>query len=314
MPVPPLQRFIVRPFAAVCMLLMFAGGPGAGATPAARSFKSPEAAAGALFNAVKSGNQRAMLHILGPIHKRWIISGDRVADARMAARFVAAWAQKFSVVRKGPDKAALTVGADDFPVPFPIVRKNGRWFFDVHAGKQELLNRRIGRRELAAIETLKIVVKAQKEYAAEKSKAGGVPEYAAKFRSSPGARDGLYWPDKEGQPRSPLGLLVAQAAGGGGDRQKDAKSGAVPYHGYYFRILTSQGPKATGGALDYMAGGKLTGGFAVVAYPAKYGATGVMTFMVNHDGTVFEADLGPSTARKARKMDKFDPGGPWKKA
>ena len=272
MPVTPLPISIVRALAAICILLFsahFAAIPGASATPAPKSFKSPEAAAAALFDAAKSRNQRAVFRILGPIHKRWIASGDRAMDAHMAARFVSAYAQKSTVVKEGPDKAVLIVGADDFPVPFPIVQKGGRWFFDAHAGKQELLNRRIGRDELAAIETLRAIVEAQKEYAAGKSGAGGASEYAVKFKSSPGAKDGLYWPDQEGQPQSPLGPLVAQAVREGDLRPEDTVDGPVPFHGYYFRILTGQGPQAAGGALDYRTDGKLTGGFAVVAYPGE---------------------------------------------
>jgi hypothetical protein len=314
MPVTPFRPSVTGALTAICILLSSGALSGADATPAPKSFKSPEAAATALFEAAKARSQRTVLRILGSIHKRWIISGDHAMDTQMAARFVTAYAQKSSVVMEGPDKAVLIVGADDFPVPFPIVREGDRWFFDAHAGKQELLNRRIGRDELAAMETLRAIVEAQKEYAASKSGTGGAPEYAARFKSSPGAKDGLYWPDQEGQPQSPLGPLIAQAVRDGDIRPEDARDGPIPYHGYYFRILTGQGPQAEGGALDYMTSGKLTGGFAVVAYPAKYGVSGIMSFMVNRDGAVFESDLGKATASEAKRMEKFDPDAArWKK-
>ena len=208
---------------------------------------------------------------------------------------------------KGSSRAVLTVGVDDWPMPVPLVMTGMRWSFDAAAGREEVLARRIGRNELNTIQVLKAMADAQIEYARTGAGSGQLA-YAQKFASSPGKKDGLYWPVKDGEPMSPLGPLVAQAATEG-----YTTANLTPYHGYLFRILTGQGSSAPGGAFDYVAKGVMIGGFAMVAYPASYGVSGVMTFLISHDGVVYQKDLGPTTAQTAAKMTRFDPGPGWQK-
>lgn len=275
-----------------------------------RYFASPDEAAAALADAAKAGNQNAILDILGDSYREWILSGDSIVDNQAVQRFADAYAQKFSLGPKGANRVVLTVGTDDFPFPFPLVSRRGRWAFDAEAGKEELLTRRIGENELDTIEVLRAVVDAQREYAARDRDDDGAPDYATKFISSPGKRDGLYWPTAEGKPESPLGPLVGEATREGyGGRSPNRLR---PYKGYYYRLLLSQGRNAPGGAYDYIAKGKLIGGFAVVAHPARYGISGIKTFMVSHDGVVYEADFGPSTPAAVAKMSAFNPDKRWK--
>jgi hypothetical protein len=284
-------------------------------TPAAkqRVFASPELAAQALIDAVKARDVNGMLAIVGPASKAWLFSGDPVADANDWKRFMAAYDERKAVRRDGDSKAILEVGGDDWPFPAPLVRKGASWMFDADAGREELVNRRVGRNELDTVQALLAVVDAQREYAASDADRNGFADYARRFRSSEGKRDGLYWPESAGAPRSPLGPLVAVAAKEGyGKAQSTGKP--APYRGYHYRLLTAQGPKAAGGAYDYLVSGKLLGGFAVVAYPATYGNSGVMTFMVNHDGVVYEKDLGAKTESIAAGMKRFDPDATWRKA
>ncbi|MGA9198246.1 MAG: DUF2950 domain-containing protein, partial [Pseudolabrys sp.] len=203
----------------------------------------------------------------------------------------------------------MIIGPEDFPFPIPLIRKAGAWRFDTAAGRLEILYRRIGRNELAAIQASLAYVDAQNEYAQKDRTGAGVATYAQRIVSQPGKKDGLYWPGPQGDDVSPLGELVAQATNEGyligGDR--------TPFHGYYFKILTRQGPTAPGGAVDYVVRGKMIGGFALVAYPAEYGNSGVMTFLVNHTGTIFQKDLGPSTAKLAERMTSFNLDQTWKK-
>ena len=276
------------------------------------TFSSADEAVKALVDAAKSGDVDAIVHIFGPGSQDWILSGDAVHDAQTRQRFVTAYEQKSALEMLGSDKAMLSVGDDGFPFPFPLVQKAGRWSFDAAAGKEELLNRWVGKDELNTIQALLAIVDAQHEYAAMVVGQGHVPEYAQKFRSSPGKKDGLYWSVAPGEKESPLGPLLAEAVKVG-YRAPDANSGPVPYQGYYFRILTGQGEHAPGGAYDYVVKGKMIGGFATIAYPAKYGVSGVKTFMVNQNGAVYEADLGPQTAKAAEKIQKFDPGTGWSK-
>jgi hypothetical protein len=282
------------------------------ATSAPSTFGSPEEAVKALVEAAKADDVDAIIRIFGADSRDWILSGDAVRDAQARQRFVEAFEQKSAIEMQGSDKAVLSVGDDGFPFPFPLVRKSSRWSFDGAAGKEELLDRWVGRDELNTIETLYAIVDAQREYGTMERGPGQVPEYAQRFRSSPGKKDGLYWQVSPGDKESPLGPLIADAVKAG-YRAPEANSGPVPYQGYYFRILTGQGEHAPGGAYDYVAKGKMIGGFAVIAYPAKYGVSGVKTFMVSHDGVVYEADLGPQTARLAGKLQKFDPGSGWSK-
>jgi hypothetical protein len=274
-----------------------------------RDFASPEEAAQALVQAVKAQDRQATLTVLGKDAAAWIASGDPTADRAAVERFVAAYDAKHRLAEdQGKDKATLMLGADDFPFAFPIVRKGERWRFDTAAGKLEMLARRIGENELSAIKVLQAIVDAQLDYASADRNGDGVPAYARKFVSSPGKHDGLYWPVEPGQPPSPAGELLAKASSEG----YKAKGGKpTPYHGYYYRPLPRQGKHAPSGALDYVAGGRAIGGFAVLAYPARYGNSGIMSFIVNQDGKIYQADLGPGTQAKALNMKEFDPGPGW---
>jgi hypothetical protein len=240
----------------------------------------------------------------------WLSSGDKVADAAERQRFLDAYDRKNSIRMEGDSKAVIEAGDGDWSFPAPLVKRGDRWVFDAEAGREEVLNRRVGRNELDTVQTLLAIVDAQREYAASDPDRNGINDYATKFRSSPGKKDGLYWPTKPGEPQSPLGPLVAQAVKEG--YAGAAKSGPAAYHGYYYRLLTAQGKAAPGGAFNYVVNGRLFGGFAVVAWPASYGNSGVKSFLVNHEGIVYEKDLGPTSAATAAKMNLFDPSD-WKK-
>lgn len=275
------------------------------AQAADKTFATAEDAAAALVQAAKAHDRAAILAVLGNA-ATWIFSGDATADRAGAARFVSDYEAKHALAGSG-DRLTLTIGKEDYPFAFPIVKTGKRWRFDTAAGKEELLKRRIGENELDTINVLRAIVDAEREYAARNPAGTAVPEYAMKFASSPGKRDGLYWPVKEGEPPSPLGALVASAAAEGYKRGKEP----APFHGYYYRLLAGQTPNAKSGAVDYVVRGRAIAGFAAIAYPAKYGNSGVMTFIVNHDGTIYQADLGPSTAATASKTRRFDPGKGW---
>lgn len=278
---------------------------------APRSFVTPEDAATALADAVRAGDVKAMLEVIGPASKSWLFSGDKVADAADWKRFLAGYDKKHDFEWQGDAKAVLTAGDDGWPFPAPLVKKADKWVFDADAGREEIINRRVGRNELDTIQTLLAIVDAQREYAVNDADHNGINTYATRFTSSPGKKDGLYWPTKAGESPSPLGPVVAHAV-----RQGYTSAGTgkpQPYHGYYFRMLTAQGKDAPGGAYDYLVKGAMFGGFAVVAYPATYGNSGVQTFIVNHDGVVYERDLGAATATEAAKMTLFNPGKGWSK-
>ena len=249
---------------------------GAVAAGTQRNFASPEEAAQALEQAVKAHDRAATLAVLGQDAAAWISSGDAAADRAAIARFIAAWDARHQLVRKD-GKATLTLGQDDFPFAFPIVRSGERWHFDTAAGKLEMLARRIGENELSAIDVLQAIVDAQLDYASADRNGDGVLAYAQKFMSSPGKHDGLYWPVRAGEPPSPAGELLARASSEG----YHASTGKpTPYHGYYYRLLERQGSHAAGGPLDYVVKGRAIGGFAVIAYPARYGNSGIMSFIV----------------------------------
>ena len=272
-----------------------------------RTFATPDEAARALVQAARDKNAQELVAVVGPGSKAWLLSGDLVADADDWARFAAAYDEKNKLEMSGEARAVLQVGNDDWSFPAPIVKRGNTWAFDASAGHEEFLNRRVGRNELDVVQTLLAIVDAQREYAASDADGNGYSDYAKRIASTPGKKDGLYWPTKDNEPESPLGPLVAAAS-----RQGYGKEGAPkpsPYHGYYYRLLTSQGKDAPGGAYDYMVGDKLLGGFAVVAWPASYGVSGVMTFIVNHDGVVYEKDLGAQTAAAASAMKSFNPDG-----
>jgi hypothetical protein len=276
---------------------------------AQRSFVSPEEAMNALVGAVRISDRATILTVLGREGAGIVSSGDDAADAAERQRFVAAYDAKHRISMDGENKAVAILGQEDFPFPIPIVRKDGMWRFDTVAGRQEVFYRRIGRNELDAIQACLAYVDAQNDYAEKDRTGAGAGVYAQRVVSQPGTKDGLYWPASQGEETSPLGELVAQATNEGyrigGER--------APFHGYYYRILTKQGPNAPGGALDYIVRGRMIGGFALVAYPAWYGISGVMTFLVNHTGVVFQKDLGPHTERLAEHMPSFNPDQTWKK-
>jgi hypothetical protein len=301
------RRWIVR-----LQAIAFACALGLSATSQAatsqRVFKSPEEATTALVQAVKANDRAAVLAIVGQSASDWVSSGDAIADRAANARFVQRYDEKHTISAAGDDRATMVIGNDDWPFAFPLVKTKAGWRFDTEAGKQELLARRVGGNELAVVNVLLAIVDAQREYASADRDASGVRQYAAKVVSSPGKKDGLYWPTKAGEPESPLGPLVARAAAAGYKKSE----GPQPYHGYYFKVLTKQGPNAKGGPLDYVAKGRMIGGFAALAYPARYANSGVMTFIVNHDGVVYERDLGPDTAKRAAAITSFDPGPDWK--
>jgi len=272
---------------------------------AQQSYPTPEAAAAALAAAVKSGPSD-ILKVLGKAADDIVSSGDEVADADTRQRFTSMYDSKHSIRAEGNKKATLMLGPDDFPFPIPLVNARSGWEFDTDEGRTEVLYRRIGRNELDAIQTSLAFVDAENEYA-DKDRGEGVGVYAQRIVSTPGKKDGLFWRD-DGDP-SPLGALAAQASAEG----YKTGEGPAPYHGYYFRILKGQGSDAPGGALSYVVRGKMIGGFALIAWPAEYGNSGVMTFLVNHAGTIYQKDLGKRTEAIAQRTTLFDPDQTWKK-
>jgi len=269
-------------------------------------FQSPDEAAAALASAVKSGVKQDMLKVFGPDGEDIISSGDEVSDASYREKFTAAYDAKHAITKEGDNKAVLMLGPKDYPFPVPLVHRKAGWEFDTEAGRQEILFRRIGHNELDAMQTCLAYVDAQNEYA-DKDRGTGPGVYAQRMVSTPGHKDGLYWPADGDE--SPFGELAAEASSEG----YKVGGGPQPYHGYYYRILTKQGPHAPGGELDYVVNGKMIGGFGLVAYPAEYGNSGVMTFMVNHAGTVYQKNLGPDTAELAKRITSFDPDKSWTK-
>src|SRR5262245_41740677 len=311
--VPAFARAIVVVTAFVTAFALAGGASLAASAPAIkpRSFPSPEAAAAAFVGALRADDLKAMTAILGSSAERLISSGDPVADNDERERFVKAYDEAHSLVRDG-DRVVIQVGKDEWPFPIPLVKAGSEWRFDARAGQEELLARRIGKNELEAIQVSLAVVDAQREYWRRNPQNAPILQYARKINSTKGARDGLYWPGQPDEEPSPLGPLVAEA-----QRQGYLGQGSggkpVPFHGYYFRLLTGQGPDAAGGAYDYLVKGQMVGGFALVAYPAHWGASGIMTFIVNHDGVVYEKNLGPKTAGAAEAMKRFNPDSTWRK-
>jgi hypothetical protein len=276
---------------------------------AQETYKTPEDAAAALLAATKSGDKQDALKVFGPDGEEIISSGDPVNDANQRNKFVEAYDAKHQIESKGDNNATLILGEKDWPFPVPLVKKDSGWRFDTETGLQEILFRRIGHNELDTIQTSLAYVDAQNDYAHITRASTGTAAYAQRIISEPGKKDGLYWPTQPGEEPSPLGDLMASATSQG----YKVGGGRTPYHGYYYKILTRQGPAAHGGAYDYVVRGNMIGGFALVAYPATYRNSGVMTFLVNHDGTVFEKDLGPRTDKLAEEMTSFNPDSTWKK-
>ena len=274
---------------------------------AQKTFGSPDDAAKALVDALRSDNRDALLTIFGPQSKDLVYSGDATEDKASFAGFVSDYDVMHRWRKLDHGNELLITGADNKAFPIPITKSaNGQWKFDTPAGKQEILSRRIGRNEIAAIDVCSAITTAQMEYFAQKH--GGSQQFARKFISDEGKQDGLYWPQVEGQPRSPLGPLVAYATAEGFKAKPDSHE---PFHGYYFRMLDKQGADAKGGAKDYINNGKMAGGFAVVAYPAKYGDSGVMTFMVNQNGIIYQKNFGNVTEQAASAITEFNPDKTW---
>ncbi len=274
-----------------------------------RTFASAEEAGKALVEAARAGDRAAILAIFGPGSEAVLFTGDGAADTRTLRNFVAAYDRMH---RWGPIKAGgeiLHVGADNYPFPIPIDRDNaGRWSFDTAAGKDEILARRIGNNELAAIAAVSAIVDAERQYFAQPRGASKVRQYAQRFASDHGTQSGLYWESRKGEAPSPLGRLSELAAAAG---QGDAGGTPQPFNGYLFRILTRQGPSAAGGARDYIVDGQMTGGFAILAYPAVYRDTGIMTFLAGKEGVVYQKDLGEKTSQVAAAMKDYNPGDGW---
>ena len=306
----PLFRASLHVLRNALLLLALLPAAALAVAPAQRTFASAEDAASALVQAVKAHDRTAVLAVLGNGAETTLSSGDTAADRAAAERFVATYEAKHKLASEGDAKATLTLGDDDWPFAFPLVKTGTGWRFDTEAGKTEMLARRIGENELAAINVMLAIVDAQRDYASADRNKDRVREYARRFASTPGKKDGLYWATSAGEAPSPLGPLAARAAREGYQKSDTPQ----PYHGYYFRILTGQGANAKGGALDYIIRGHMIGGFAAVAYPAKYANSGVMTFIVNHDGTVYQRDLGPQTPALAGAITRFDPGPGWTEA
>lgn len=295
------------------LLILIVTGMPADAADKQKSFTAPEDAVKALMAAARANDDKELIAIYGTGGKDLLFSGDPVSDKERRKKLVEAFEKKNSLAREG-EKMVIVIGENDWPFPIPLVKKGEKWIFDTKAGKEEVLNRRIGRNELYTIQTMLAIVDAQREYAGKDWDNDGFLEYAEKFESDPGKKNGLYWEANEGEEPSPLGELVVQARAGGYMKAGRTQKKPMPYHGYYFRMLGKQGKNAPGGASDYVVKGNQLGGFALAAYPAQYRNSGVMTFLVNHDGTVYQKDLGKNTAARAKAITQFDPDKTWSRA
>jgi len=274
------------------------------------AFDTADAAVAALIQALEKNDKAMLSTLLGPDSEDIFSSGDEVADANALADFLALYQEGHTLVADGTDAVVLQVGNNEWPMPVPIVKRDGKWFLDGAAGVDEIVYRRIGRNELGAIAVSRGFVDAQMDYAADGHDGNPPGLFAAKLRSDPGQQNGLYWPSAQGEPQSPIGAAVAKAAAEG---YRAVAGKRLPYHGYYYRMLFGQGPAAAGGEADYYVDGVLAQGVALIAWPAEYGVSGVMTFMVNHDGDVFQKDLGEDTAKAADSIEVFDPDSTWSK-
>jgi hypothetical protein len=276
-----------------------------------KSYGSAEEATQALMSAVKEGKTRSLLQVLGPDSQSLVESGDPVQDQNARAEFVRQFDAAHALETDEQGRTILQVGADPWPFPFPLVEEKGKWRFDSTEGAEEIINRRVGANELATIQACLAYVDAQREYYLRNPDGNPLLHYAQKLISSEGKRDGLYYEVSPGEPESPLGPGFAKARDEG--YLKEGVARPEPFHGYVYRLLKSQGPNAPGGAYDYVVHDEMMGGFALIAYPADYGNSGVMTFIVNHDGVVFSQDLGPDTAKVAGAITQYDPDGSWKR-
>lgn len=292
--------------AALCVGALFAS-----PAMAQNSYPTAEAAAAALAEAMKTPGDDALLAVLGKSAKPLVASGDPVADRNLREKFLAEYTAAHSLKETAPGRSELVIGKNEWPLPLPLVQNKSGWRFNVAAGKEEILNRRIGANELSTIQAIQAMADAQHEYAGQDRDGDGVRSYARRIKSTPGRQDGLYWKPAAGEAPSPLGELAAQAVGKG--YKGESTETPQPFYGYYYRILEAQGKSAPGGAYSYLAGDRMIGGFAILAYPAKYGVSGVMSFIINQDGAVYQKNLGGKTAEIAVKQKKFDPDSSWSK-
>jgi hypothetical protein len=273
-----------------------------------KTYPSAEAASAALFAALEADSEKALLDVLGQDAKTIVSTGNVDEDSERHAGFVRRYLELHRLVNEPDGTTTIYIGVENYPLPIPLVQKSGKWFFDTDAAKQEIIFRRIGHNEFSSIRVCQELVAAQKEYAAEHGNA-----YAAKIASDPDQENGLYWPVTGEKHESPIGPLIAEASVGDG-AGSNMSTGPMPFHGYFFRVLTRRGKNASGGAADYVVNGRMTAGFAFVAYPADYRDTGVMTFVVNQDGVVLQKDLGEKTAELAKAIKEYDPDSTWQKA
>jgi hypothetical protein len=296
---------------ALGVMLGLATPSAAGAATPQPTYATPDAAIAALQQAEQKGDPMSLTAVLGPHGERLAHSGDAVADAMDRKRFLEAYDKAHILVPDGAARMILQIGENAWPLPIPLVQAGGRWHFDADAGAQEIVDRRIGRNELQAIRTLLTGVQAQKDYFDRVMRGTGTGAYAQKLISTPGLEDGLYWNVVPGEGPSPFGPLIDEAADEGYPGGTTPKGAPEPYRGYIFRILEGQGPDAPGGAKVYVRDAAMTDGFAFIAYPAQYGSSGLMTFLVDQDGVVFQKDLGQATTKLASAMTLFDPDVSW---
>lgn len=277
----------------------------------AKRFASPEDAAKNLIEAAQDGNSNKISALFGKKYAEILSSGDEVEDKNSREKFLALAKEKSSIENQSENRAILQFGQADWEFPIPVVKTGDQWAFDPELGMQEILDRRIGRNELSTIGVMKAYVEAQFDYASVDRDGDDVAEYAVKLSSEPGKFDGLYWESEPGQPESPLGPLVAEAKAAGYQVKKSVDEPSIPYHGYYFKILTSQGTNTPGGKYDYVINGNMIAGFGMVAFPAKYGSSGIMTFIINHQGKLYQKNLGPKTNEIAMALKRYDPDSSW---
>lgn len=284
---------------------------GCGNDQGPRGFGSPNEAAESLVAAARTDNLPELISIMGSGSEEILDSGDAVGDRIRRQKFVAQYDKKHGLEYPEPTVATLVIGESAWPFPVPIVFENGKWMFDIESGREEIINRRVGENELSTIQVCKAIADGQREYALRDPEKTGKRVYARKFFSDPDKKNGLFWRTAEGEQPSPMGEFAASAAAEGYRKKED---GRTPYHGYYYRLLEGQGPDAPDGAVDYVVDGNMVLGFAVVAYPAEYGDSGVMTFIMAADGVVYQKDLGEETEKLATEMKLFNPDSSWKKA
>ena len=305
------SRCLTNSGLALALFLLAICGRGFAQQAGQKTFSSADEASQALFAAVQGDDKSALREIFGSAGEEIISSGDQVQDQNARDQFVARYQEMHRVGNDPDGTATLYIGAENWPLPIPLVHRGNAWYFDSVTGKKEILYRRIGRNEFAAMEVCDVLVQAELDYYSQ-SRDGRPQQYAAKFASDEGKHNGLYWKTSADEPESPVGPLVAYAAGEGyGKKQGE---GPTPFHGYFYRILTAQGASAPGGAKSYIVNGEMTGGFAILAYPAVYRSSGVMTFMVGQDGIIYQKDLGPKTAEAANAIKAFAPDKTWHKA